>query len=335
MTNPAAARRPGSWAVVLALASLYLSWGTTNLAIKVGVQTLPTCLFGGVRVFSAGLILFAYLALRGERLRLDSRDLLRLGLGGLCLFVMGNGLLTEGARTIPSGLASVLGATAPLWLALLEALWPWGERLTGRGWLGLFTGLAGLLVILAPSLQRFEGFWNDRGTGLVLISSFMWGLGSFLLRRRSSSGSPSTAAAYQMLIGGGALTLIGLSLGEARQITAESLTPQAIVAFFYLLVVGSLIGFIAFTWLMSRVPTPLASTYAYVNPLVAILVGWQLGNEELSAWLVAGMVIILVGVGLVRTGGVRLPRTPADLDGPARQPATPRQPAICISPAAD
>ena len=143
-----AERRPAAWAIVLAFAIVYLTWGTTYFAIKEGVRTLPPALFGGVRIGSAGLVLLAGLWLRGESLRLARRDLLVVAASGVLHFMGGNGLITFAEQTVDSGAASVLAATAPVWIGLGETLWPRGERLTPRGWLGLLLGLGGVLVVL-------------------------------------------------------------------------------------------------------------------------------------------------------------------------------------------
>lgn len=296
-------RRPSAWALVLAFALVYLSWGTTYLAIKEGVKTLPPALFGGTRIGLAGLVLLAYLALRGEKLTLRGRDLFWTAVGGMILFIGGNGLITVAEKTVPSGVASVLVATTPLWMALVELLWPGGERLSPAGWLGMISGLAGVLLLLAPKLSDPTALLGDVGPLLVLGSAASWGVGSVLLRYRRPSGSHLAAAAYQMLIGGATLTCLGLLLGETSRLHAEAFTTSAIFSFFYLLVVGSLVGFVAYNWLLGHVPASLVGTYAYVNPLVAILVGWLLGGEELTGWILAGMVVILAGVALVRAGG--------------------------------
>src|SRR5262249_41002943 len=177
-------------------------------------EALPPALFGGVRVCLAGVVLLGFLALRGERLRPSRRDLASLALGGVLLFVCGNGLITLAERTVPSGVAAVLVATTPLWIALMEMLWPGGDRLTRRGWLGLRIGLAGVLLLLAPKLHDPADFLVDAGPLLVLGSAAFWSLGSLVLRYRSLGCSHLTAAAYQMILGGGSLTLLGLLLGE-------------------------------------------------------------------------------------------------------------------------
>ncbi|MFN4257711.1 MAG: EamA family transporter [Gemmataceae bacterium] len=304
--------RPAAWALLLAFALVYISWGTTYLAIKVGVETLPPALFGGVRVCLAGMLLWLYLILRGAEWRLSWNQLPGITLSGLILFVCGNGLINVGERTVASGVASVLAATTTLWMGLLETLWPRGERLTWLGWLGLLGGLGGVLVLMSPKLGHPAELIQDMGPALVLGSAFAWALGSFVLRYQPERGPHLASAAYQMVVGGGSLALIGVLLGEPGQLTAASFTPEAIFSFFYLLIVGSLIGFVAYTWLLGHVSAALAGTYAYVNPVVAILVGWLLNSEPITLPIVVGMSIILLGVALVR-GGQRSLVSPSEV----------------------
>ena len=298
------------WQVGLALGLVYTSWGTTYLATGEAVKTMPPCLFSGVRLFSAGLVLLGYLVLSGRRTKMNGRDFVWTWLVGICLFVFGNGLITFAQKTVPSGVASVLVATTPLWMAVLEAAWPTGERLSVRGWLGLLVGLAGVVLLMVHRLDISAGA-DGVGYLLVIGSALAWALGAFLQRRRRAAGSLLASAAWQMVLGGGSLALLGCCLGETESLTAASFTPLTVGAFFYLLVVGSLIGFVAFTWLVGHVTSALAGSYAYVNPIVALLVGWLIGGEALTGRVIGGMVVILAGVALVRSGiGRRLP--PAD-----------------------
>jgi drug/metabolite transporter (DMT)-like permease len=307
MTHAANLKRPAVWAITLAFACLYISWGTTYLAIREGVKTLPPALFGGTRLAAAGLVLLTYLAARAQRLMLPRRELLDAAVVGICLFVFGNGLITFAEKSVLSIVTAVLVATTPIWFALLESVWPWGERLTTRGWLGLALGMAGVLVLLAPELRQIDHFFDDLGPLLILGSAFSWAVGSFVLRhrRKGQQGSHLLSAAYQMVIGGLLLTFVGLVAGETKELTVDSLTSTAVFSFFYLLVVGSLVGFVAYNWLLGHVSPVLVGTYAYVNPVVAILVGWLIGGEALSLWILAGVATILSGVALVRIGGVR------------------------------
>lgn len=325
--NPAALPpRPAAWKLVLAFAAVYLSWGTTYLAIKEGVRALPPALFGGTRICLAGLLLLGYLALRGQPLRLPRRELVWAAVVGVILFVGGNGLISVAQQTVDSGVASILVSTTPLWIGLVESFWPSGDRLTARGWLGLIAGLGGVIVLLAPRVGETGGLGKDAAALLVLGSAFSWAVGSLILRHRQRTGSHLTCAAMQMLIGGAALSLVGLAAGEVGQLTADRFTPTAVYAFFHLLIVGSLIGFVSFNWLLQHVSAALAGTYAYVNPLVAILIAWLLGGEEITVWILAGMVVILTGVFLVRSGGIR--------PGRAREATLREEPPHATDPAA-
>jgi drug/metabolite transporter (DMT)-like permease len=272
--------QPSYWGLSLAFAIVYVSWGTTYLAIKVGVRALPPGLFAGTRITIAALVLLGYLALRRKPLLLSGHDFLVASVAALFLFVAGNGLLTLAEKTVDSGVASVLGATTPLWMGLVESAWPSGERLTRRGWLGLLLGLLGVMVLLAPRLSNPAVLFADSGPLLVLCAALSWSVGTVILRYGRRGSAHLTSAAYQLLVGGSGLTLVGLVCGEARTVTPDSLTPAAVFAFFYLLVVGTLLGFLAYTWLLQHVSATLAGTYAYVNPAVAVLVGWSLGGRS-------------------------------------------------------
>jgi drug/metabolite transporter (DMT)-like permease len=224
---------------------------------------------------------------------------------GILLFVGGNGLITVGEMFVPSGVASVLVATTPLFIACLEMCWPRGERLTLAGWIGVLAGLVGVALLLAPGLRNPEEAFQGGGPLLVLGSSFAWAMGSFIVRHLKLPVDHLLAAGYQLACGGTVLVLIGLALGEHREIHASSFNLQGVGAFLHLLIVGSLIGFVAYNWLLGHVSATAVSTYAYVNPVVAILVGWLLNGEEITAWILGGMVVILAGVALVRGIGVR------------------------------
>lgn len=295
---------PKTWQLVLAFGLVYLIWGTTYLAIKEGVKTFPPALFGGTRICTAGALILSYLLARGERLRLTGREFFWTLMGALFLFMGGNGLISAGQRTVPSGVASVFVATTPFWIALFEMLWPNGERLSVRGWVGLSIGMTGVLILISPRLHNPAHFLHELGPILVIGSAASWALGSIISRYQRASISHLATAGYQMFLGGLSLVLVGLLLGEHFELDAEDFTGPSVSAFFYLLFAGSLIGFVAFNWLLGHVSAALVGTYAYVNPLVAILVGWLIGGEELTPVLVGGMVVILVGVSLVR-GGVR------------------------------
>jgi drug/metabolite transporter (DMT)-like permease len=308
--------RPQSWLVILAFASLYISWGTTYFAIRAGVQDFPPGLFSGFRILAAGMVLLVVLALRGESLVLPWRDFGWTFLISALMFVGGNWLLSVAEQTLESAPAAIIGATTPLWMAVVEACWPRGERLSGRGWIGLLVGLAGVILMWAPKFNDPAVLLLDAGPLLMLASSFTWALGTVLARRKRPSCSPMVSATHQMLMGGTVLILLGLLCGEGQRLTVGHFTARAVGAFCYLLIVGSLIGFTAFTWLLGNVRSSLVGTYAYVNPCVAVLVGWLIGNEDLTFEMIGGIVTILLGVALVRSAGAQAP--PVDDEIPQR-----------------
>ena len=217
-TTPHAVRAP-AWKIAAALALVYLSWGTTYFAIREGVKTLPPFLFGGTRITLAGVVLMLGLCLSGRSLRISRRDLLWLWLLSLLFFLGGNGLISIAEQTVDSGLASVLIATTPLFMALLETLSPWGDRLTPRGWVGVLAGLAGVGFLALPSIGSSATAHRELwGFPIVLASSSAWAVGSFLQRHWRTRASSLVSAAYQMVLGGGSTVLFGLALGEGRHV---------------------------------------------------------------------------------------------------------------------
>ena len=325
--------RPATWALVLGFACVYISWGTTYWAIRVGVDVdrehLPPALFGGTRVCLAGVLLLGFLAWRRERLSLSRQDWGRILWSSLLLFVAGNGLVTLAMQKVPSGVTAVLVASTPLWIGLFEMFWPGGDRLTLRGWFGLLVGLCGVLILLAPQLDDPSAFWENAAPLLVLLSACSWALGSLVMRHRRLSCPHLTGAAYQMILGGGCLTLLGVAIGETQQFPSQ-VTWGAVQAFMYLLIVGSLVGFVAFNWLLGHVPAAKVGTYAYVNPVVAVFVGWFVGGEQIEAGLIASIAVILTGVALVRGGERQQISEPAMVSFP--EPSTSDGPPVASAP---
>lgn len=313
MPDAMRSRRPAAWSIVVAFLLLYVAWGTTYFAIRKGVhdEHLPPALFGGTRVCLAGLLLLIYQAARGKTIRMPLGNLAWVTLSGMLLFVAGNGLVSFAMDHTPSGVAAVLVATTALWMALAEYLLPHGDRLSGRGWLGLFLGLAGVMLLVNGHIRGPLAVPENLAPLLLLLSSFAWSIGALVVRHRPVQSAHLVGAAYQMAIGGGGLALVGLAMGETSHVSWDLVTPGAVGVFVYLLVVGSLVGFVAFNWLLGHVSAPLVGTHAYVNPLVAVLLGWGLGGENLTAMLLAGMALILAGVALVRAGRLRDAGRPA------------------------
>jgi drug/metabolite transporter (DMT)-like permease len=295
----AEASRPPTWAFVLAFAIVYLAYGLNYLAIREGVQTLPPFLFAGAHVTLAGLLVFTWAALRGEQLRLSGRNFLWAAAGGLVVFIGGTGLVTMAEKQVNSGVASILRATTPVWVALLEWLRPKGERLSAAAWGGFLLAIGGVLVVVIPDIDAANRFSQDAAPLLVLASALSWAVGAIILRHHRPCASNLVATAYQMTVGGVAMVLLGLVLGEGPQFNPAELTHDALLAFLFLLLVHSLAGFSALNWLLQHVPASLATTKFYVSPAVAIVAGsLVLREKDLTPEMLGGMALILTGVAL-------------------------------------
>jgi drug/metabolite transporter (DMT)-like permease len=300
--------QPAAWKLILAFATIYISWGTTYLAIQLGVkeEKMPPLLFGGSRLFTAGVVLLGVQTLRGQKVRLARTDLWPLIIAGFLLFVGGNGGISLAVQTITSGESSVLAATMPLWMGLLAMLWPEGDRLNLVGWLGLMVGFVGVGFLFAPKLVRGASLLGEVGAFLALASAALWALGSLIVRHVKLTLPRFSSAAWQMALGGGAMMIVGFARGE---VLPDRITLGAFGVWVWLLVVGSWMGFVAFNWLLEHVSAARVGTYAYVNPLLAVLLGWAVHAEAVSAWLLEGLGCILVGVFLVRWGEVHPARS--------------------------
>jgi drug/metabolite transporter (DMT)-like permease len=290
--------RPRTAAFVLAFAVVYLAYGLNYLAISEGVKTLPPFLFAGSHVTLAGLLLFTWLILRREPFALPWNGFLWAAAGGVIVFIGGTGLVTMGEETVHSGMASILRATTPIWVAVLEWLRPKGERLSRTAWSGLFLAVAGVLLLVVPRLESARTPTQALGPLLVLASALSWAVGAIVLRHHRPCASNIVATAYQMTIGGVSMILLGLALGEGADFHVQELTRDAILAFFFLLIVHSLMGYSALNWLLKHVSAPLATTKFYVSPAVAILAGFLVQDDPITPVMCTGMGLILTGVAL-------------------------------------
>jgi drug/metabolite transporter (DMT)-like permease len=282
-----------------ALAAVFFFWGTTYLAIRVGLETLPPTLFAGIRFVTAGAILLAFLRLlRGERLP-AGRDWLHQALVGLMLLGVGNGLVVWAEVWIPSGMAALLIATSPFWVAGFEKLRTDGERLSLRALAGMLIGFAGLLLLVAPDIFGASlGFNYLLGMIAIQIACASWSGGSVYAKHHQARTAPLMGAAVQMLFAGLALTLLGTLFGEWR---ALHFSPRSLSALVYLILFGSIVAYGSYTYAVQKLPLSIVSTYSYVNPVIAVLLGWMVLAEPLGWRMIAAMSIILGGVALVKT----------------------------------
>jgi len=280
----------------LALSVVYVVWGSTYLAIRFTIESMPPLLSAGVRFLSAGLILGTVLVvLRGPGvLRINRRQLGTTALIGSLLLAGGNGGVVIGERWVASGIAALLVAMVPLWLVLAR-VWT-GDRPSGITIAGVLIGLAGLALLAVPSAG---GGNSTLGVIVVLGATVAWASGSFLSGRMELPGNPFVATVYEMLAGGLVLTVLGIGSGELSGFTLESVTGKSWAALVYLLLFGSLLAFTSYVWLLQHAPISLVATYAYVNPVIAVLLGALLASEPITAAVLIGGATIVVGVILV------------------------------------
>jgi drug/metabolite transporter (DMT)-like permease len=282
-----------------ALATLYVVWGSTYLGIMLAIRTLPPFLMSSARFLVAGAFLFAL----SPRRRLGWRAWAAALVAGGALLTVGNGGITWAEQRVDSGVAALLVATMPLWLALFDRL-VYGRRLSASGWAGLLVGLGGVALLVSPGGGR-----TDVVGGLACIASAAaWAAGSLYSQHAPLPSQPALASGMEMLAGGALLGVAGLAAGEGGQVHPAHVSVESLLALAYLVVVGSIVAFSCFHWLLRNAPTSIVATYAYVNPVVAVLLGAAFLGEPLTLrTLVAGAAIV-VSVVLIVGGRVRLPR---------------------------
>jgi drug/metabolite transporter (DMT)-like permease len=299
---------------VLAFAAIYLIWGSTYLAIRIGIETMPPFLMAGVRFFLAGLPLYLVLRARGlPRPRLAHWGSALL-LGGLML-AGGNGLVTWAEQFVPSGIAAVMIATVPLWMAGLE-VWPFrGAALSARALVGLVVGLAGVAILVVPGTGGLGAIDLVGGLAL-LVAAFSWSLGSLVARRLPVPRESTMTVAIQMIAGGLVLLVWGLLAGEGPTVRIEEISARSLWALAYLVTFGSIVGLGCYVWLMRVCSAAAVSTYAFVNPLVAVLLGWLIGGETLGPRALLATALIVCAVIFLQRGRARQAARARELDEP-------------------
>jgi drug/metabolite transporter (DMT)-like permease len=292
------------------LATIYVVWGSTYLAIRVMVETMPPGLGGGVRFVLAGALLAGALAARRGRgaLAVTPREALAAGVVGTLLCAGGNGIVTVAERDVPSGLAALLVGSIPLWVIVLRA--GLGESVGRRAPLGVAAGFAGVALLLLPA--RPPGGANALGIGLMLVAAFFWACGTVASPRIGLPRDPLVSTTLQMLIGGLVLGCGGLLAGEGSRVDVAAFSANSVLAFAYLVIVGSLIAYSVYAWLLQNVPLQKVATYAYVNPVIAVVLGALVLSEEVTGWTIAGAAVIVTSVAfIVRRQGTEAPARPA------------------------
>ena len=283
---------------MLAFGTIYLFWGSTYFAIRIAVETLPPFLLGGVRFLVAGGVMFAWLRWKGVPVP-DKKQWLHAAIAGTLMLLGGNGLVVWAEQTVPSALAALLVALTPTWFALLEWARPAGKRPAIHTVAGIVVGFAGVatLVTGAPS-GGVNGARSFSGLAALVLAGISWAAGSLWARYNAKPESPWMNAAVQMICGGAALLLLACFNGEPAQFQYERVRPQSWLALAYLILFGSWIGFSAYVWLLKTTTPARLATYAYVNPVVAVLLGHLVLSEPFGPRALGSAAIILAGVAI-------------------------------------
>jgi drug/metabolite transporter (DMT)-like permease len=298
------ALRPPTWKLLLAFAIIYFVWGSTFLAIRVGVREVPPFLLAAMRFLLAGVILLVWMRARGAVLP-TKKQWASATLLAVLIFVSDYGLLFWAEQRVPSGIAAVMMATIPVFMSLSEILFLGTQRLTGRLALALLAGIAGVLVLVSHSLGLGEQPIATSGAIALLIGSLSWSIASALSRKLPLPESKPMSSGAQMLSGGVLLAVTSAALGEFSAFHPQNVSRAAWLALAYLVVAGSIVGFTAYVWLIHHESPTRVGTYAYVNPVVAVILGYFLGGESVGPRTLMGTLLVLVSVIVITTTPAR------------------------------
>src|ERR1700684_1885518 len=294
------------WKTLLGFALIYFVWGSTFLAIRVGVREVPPLVLAAMRFSVAGLVLFGWVLARGERAP-TIREWRSASLLGLVIFVFDYGLLFWAEQRVPSGIAAVMLAMIPVFMALCEIIFLRTQRLTVRLALALLLGIGGVGVLMSHTLNLGGAPIDKLGATALIFASISWSIASVLARKLPLPSSKVMSSGAQMLSGGILLTVAAGAFGEFRNFDSGAVSRGVWFALLYLIVAGSIIGFTAYVWLIHHESPTKVGTYAYVNPIVAVLVGYFLGGEALTARTILGTFLVLISVIVITTMPAKKP----------------------------
>jgi drug/metabolite transporter (DMT)-like permease len=290
---------PSRARILAAFAAVYVVWGSTYLAIRVAIDTMPPFLMAGVRFLVAGGLLYAWARSRGAPAPTRRQWIAATIVGGF-LLLGGNGGVVWAEQRVSSGVASLLVATVPLWIVLFE--WTQGGKRPGVGTAaGVVLGLAGLAILVEPGSLVAGGRIDTVGAIVLVVASVSWSIGSLYSRSHKSAETPLLGAATQMLMGGALLLVFSLVSGDAMRLDLDSVTVVSTLALLYLIAFGSLVGYTAFIWLLGVTAPSRVATYAYVNPVVAVFLGWLVLNEPVTPRVLVAAGVIVAAVALITT----------------------------------
>ena len=287
--------------VIAAFLAIYTIWGSTYLGIRIAVETLPPFLMAGLRFMISGLLLYGWSRWRGAA-RPTRQQWTATAVIGAFLLLGGNGAVVGVAHLLPSGLSALLVATIPFWMVGLDWTWRGGTRPTARVLFGLAVGFVGLGLLIGPGSLTGGGTGSLVGAAILLLGTFSWAVGSVYSRSATLPSSPLLTVGMEQIAGGLLLLLLGVVAGEPSRFDPSAVSARSALAFLYLMIFGSLIGFSSYIWLLSVSTMARVSTYAYVNPVIAVFLGWSLGGETVTARTLVAAAIIVSSVALITIG---------------------------------
>jgi drug/metabolite transporter (DMT)-like permease len=300
------------WAALIAV---YIVWGSTYLAIRFAVETMPPFLMAATRFLIAGSILFAWRRMAGDAPP-TRRQWKSAAIIGLLLLLGGNGGVVWAEQRVVSGVAALIIGASPLWMVLIDAIRPGGKRPVWQTWLGVLWGFSGIALLVGPSEFTGNGMHLYLpGVGVLLLAAFFWSAGSLYSRTACLPDSPLLGTGMEMLAGATGLLIFGTLTGDWGRLDLSAIRMSSVWGLLYLIIFGSLVGFAAYTWLLRVAPTPLVSTYAYVNPLVAIFIGNLLASEPLTPRILLAAGVIISSVVIINISKAAAPK--ADAHAPA------------------
>lgn len=297
--TPAAIARRNHMRILMAFAAVYVLWGSTYLFIKYAIEVIPPFLLGATRFVASGVILYALARWCGAP-KPTALELRLAGITGVLMLGFGNGAVMFAEKSVPSGVVALIVASVPLWVVLIDWLRPDGTRPRRAMFAGIALGLVGMIILIGPRAIIGEGNIDELGSGVLVLGSISWAYGTLMTRWSSKRpGSPLVFASLQMLAASAAMLITSLITRDYRGFAWANVTSLTVFSFVFLVIAGSIIGYTAYIYLLSHVSAAKAATYAYVNPIIAVLLGWLFANEPLGMRTLVAAGVTLAGVAII------------------------------------
>lgn len=302
---------PSRAKIIAAFAAVYIIWGSTYLGIRLAVETIPPFIMAGTRFIVSGLILYAFVFWRGAE-RPTLAQWRSAAIVGAALLFLGNGGVSWAEQFVPSGITALIIAVTPVWFLIFD-WWHRGVQPTMGGTLGLILGTLGVVLLIDPTNLLGGQEIHLVGALALVVATMFWAGGSLYSRGSQLPANPFLATAMEMIAGGVLCVFGGIAGGELTGFDPSMITPKSLFSLSYLIAFGSLVGFTAYIWLLRHVQPSMVATYAYVNPIIAVILGWLIADEELGPRIVLAAVVIVLAVALITTFSVRKPKVPLSM----------------------